>query len=65
MAEAEYTPLPDVDPDRCDPQLLMRLLERFPAPQNRASRRRSPRAGATTSIPTSRPRPARSTFGGS
>jgi hypothetical protein len=30
MADAEYGPLPDVERDRCDPQLLMALLERFP-----------------------------------
>lgn len=27
---AEHGPLPDLDPDRCDPHLLMQLLQRFP-----------------------------------
>jgi hypothetical protein len=30
MADREYGPLPDVDPDRCDPQPPMALVERFP-----------------------------------
>ena len=65
MADLDHGPLPDVDPDRCDPQLLMALLERFPhgaaprVPALLAACRRY------TSTQTARPRPARSTCGSS
>jgi hypothetical protein len=59
----EYGPLPDVDPDRCDPQPPMALVERFPhgaAPRVPAL---LAACRATASTPTARPRPARSTCG--